>query len=58
MPDDEFGDVIYNVWMLGGNPDEVDRDEVADVIREEQIDDTYLDISRDIVRRQRTGRDG
>ena len=29
-----FGDVIYDVWRAGGNPDAVDRDRVSDAYRD------------------------
>ena len=28
--DDYFGDVVYEVWRSGGDPDRVDRDDVED----------------------------
>jgi len=27
---DYFGDVLYDVWLLGGNPDLIDRDTCQD----------------------------
>lgn len=29
-PEDYCGDVVYDVWRRGGNPDAVDRDQVKD----------------------------
>ncbi len=43
---DTYGDVVYEVWRSGGNPDYVERDDVRDYEREgyyaEEIADMFL----------------
>lgn len=39
MSDSYFGDVVYDVWRMGGNPDAIDRDDVED----DRADGYYAD---------------
>lgn len=55
MRDDEksFGDVVYEVWRRGGNPDLVNRDDVADCTHDQSTEE----IARGIMERSRRKRE-
>ena len=48
----EQGDIIYDVWAQGGNPDEVDSDRVSDRLADGWADDEMVNAELRQQRRQ------